>query len=156
MPPSTLSTRPYYMHAPVTLAGFSLGEHKLPAHRVFYDQPQPADGTILRATFALHAHFTSIVSSMPLPQNASSAGGNDAEAVGAPGLGGGDAHVGYVGYKPEQGLSGGAVLDADCRLVGIIELRSFWAPSGRFVRLTASVLERLLGAVCWGTGAEAC
>lgn len=126
----------------------------LPAYRVFVDNP--VNGTLVRTTFALHAHFTSIVSSMPAPTNATSAGGNDAEAGGAPGLGGGDARVGYVGYKPEQGLSGGAVLDTDCRLMGIIERRSFWAPSGRFVRLTPSVLELLLGAVCWGAGAEAC
>jgi len=166
MPPSTLSARPFYMHAPVALAGFSLGQHLLPALSVFLPAPSDSDGTLKHTEFALHAHFTSIASSMPMPANASGAAwesgvhglymeGDD----GAPNWGqAAGADRGFVGYKPEKGLSGGAVLDTSCNLVGIIERRSLWAPSGSFVRLTAQVLKLLQDAVCGasGAGASAC
>ena len=161
MPPSTLSARPFYMHAPVALAGFSPGQHLLPALSVFV--PAPSDSTPKHTEFALHAHFTSIASSMPTPANASGATWTSGVHGlymegdgGAPNWGQvAGADMGFVGYKPQEGLSGGAVLDTSCNLVGIIERRSFGAPSGRFVRLTAQVLQLLQDAVCGGSGAGA-
>ena len=164
MPPSTLSTRPFYMHAPVALAGFSPGQHLLPSLSVI--ATALGNSTLLHPELALHAHFTSIVSSMPIPANnaygttwASGEHGPHMEgADGAPNREYVGPDVGFVSYKPEQGLSGGAVLDTGCHLVGIIERRSFWAPSGRFVRLSAQVLKLLQDAVCgaMGAGAGAC
>ena len=128
------------MHAPVTLAGFSPGQHQLPAVSVFV--PAPSSNTPKHTEFALHAHFTSIVSTMPTPADASGAawasgvrGLNTEGTHGASNRGRAGEEVGFVGYKPHKGLSGGAVLDTGCNLVGIIERRSFGAPSGSFVRL---------------------
>ena len=95
---------------------------------------------------------------MPTPANASGAAWASGVhglymegADGAPSWGqAAGADMGFVG------LSGGAVLDTGCNLVGIIEMRSFWAPSGRFVRLTAQVLKLLQDAVCGGSGAGEC
>lgn len=113
--------------------------------------------------YAPHVHFTSLVSSMPQPTNASvSSAAGPGEASAAEGTAAAPAakehisNLGFVSYKPEQGLSGGAVLDSNCSLVGIIERRSLWAPSGRFVRLTDTVLGLLRGALCWGNSTFAC
>ena len=133
MPPSAFSTRPLLIHEPVALAGFSAGVHLQRNFTV------TATKNHRRQDFALHVHFTSLVSSMPIPTtnaSASSAAGTGEagaaeDAAAAPAAGEHfDPNLGYVSYKPEEGLSGGAVLDSNCSLVGIIERRSLWAPVG--------------------------
>ena len=151
MPPSTFSSRPLLMHEPVALAGYSAGVHLQESFSV------TVTGSHEWQNYAPHVHFTSLVSSMPQPTNASvSSAAGPGEAGAAEGTAAAPAakehisNLGFVSYKPEQGLSGGAVLDSNCSLVGIIER------SGRFVRLTDTVLGRLRGALCWGNSTSAC
>ena len=159
MPPSSLSTLPFLSYNPVALGGYSPGSHVNPMYSL-----------VLGITpFALHMHPTNLVSSMTSPAEAAmglgewgAAHGEDAAAGAVGGVdpeGGGHAAAfdfGYVSFKPEAGLSGGAVLDFECGLLGIIERRSFWAPSGRFVRLTPRTINQLKSSLCWGGGTEAC
>jgi hypothetical protein len=156
MPPSSLSTHPFLSYNPVALGGYSPGVHMNPLYTFM-------EGT---TSFALHMHPTSVVSSMTFPTEAAVGLGEwgaaldmDAAAAGINPGGGGhaaDFDFAYVSYKPEPGLSGGAVLDFECGLVGIIEKRSFGASSGRFVRLTARTINQLKSALCWGAGSDAC
>ena len=159
MPPTATSTRQFLMHEPVALAGFSEGE-RLGEYALVTARDSISGQT---NNFAMHLHFTSLRSSMAVPRNASSAvlqGASSAASVGpmyetsSPSKEG--SNMGYAGYKPEEGMSGGAVMDNSCGVMGIIERRSFWAPNGRFVRLTEHVLALLRGALCWGSGADAC
>ena len=48
---------------------------------------------------------------------------------------------GYTDERPVQGMSGGAVVDSRCGVLGITERRSVHGLGGRFVRLTHSLQE---------------
>jgi len=158
MPPSSFSTLPFLSYNPVALGGYSPGSHVNPMYSL-----------VLGTTpFALHMHPTNLVSSMTSPSEAAmglgewgASHGVDAAAGAVGGVDPEGGHAvafdfGYVSFKPEAGLSGGAVLDFECGLLGIIEKRSFWAPSGRFVRLTPRTINQLKSTLCWGGGTEAC
>jgi hypothetical protein len=53
---------------------------------------------------------------------------------------------GFVDITPEQGMSGGAVVDLDCGLIGIIEGRGNGV-GGSFVRMTEEVRSMVMTAV---------
>lgn len=48
---------------------------------------------------------------------------------------------------PEQGMSGGAVVDSQCGLLGVTEGRSVYGEGGKFVKLSPSVVQRILAAI---------
>jgi len=49
--------------------------------------------------------------------------------------------AGFVDANPEQGMSGGAVVDSHCGVLGITELQSAFGQGGRFVRLVQHISE---------------
>ena len=62
--------------------------------------------------------------------------------------------VGFVEMSPWEGVSGGAVIDMSCGLVGVTESRVLNAPGGQFVRLSPAVLQLVEGAVGAALAAE--
>jgi hypothetical protein len=150
IPAALLTAAPYAAHTPVALVGFTRGEHLDPRHiaRVTHK-----DGT--KMTFALHTKISRLSSSFQTPdaQNvtvseASSSRGFIEDAL--PPLfyePAASVAAGFVDLSPWAGMSGGAVVDMRCGLLGIIALRSMHALGGQFVRLLPAVLERIAAAV---------
>ena len=58
-----------------------------------------------------------------------------------------DSYQGYLDTVPEQGMSGGAVVDSQCGLLGVTERRSAYGAGGGFVKLSPSVVQRILAAI---------
>ena len=56
-------------------------------------------------------------------------------------------YQGFFDTVPEQGMSGGAVVDSQCSLLGVTESRSIYGEGGTFVRLSPSVAQRVMAAV---------
>ena len=56
-------------------------------------------------------------------------------------------YQGFFDTVPEQGMSGGAVVDSQCGLLGVTESRSIYGEGGTFVRLSPSVAQRVMAAV---------
>ena len=56
-------------------------------------------------------------------------------------------HMGYLDIVPEQGMSGGAVVDMQCGLLGITAQRSAYGVGGGFVELSAAVVGLVKAAV---------
>lgn len=162
MPPAAISTRLLLSHETVALAGFSIGAHVDRSHMV---STHKVSGNV-SAEYSRHVHFTHLKSSMTMQRDTSGAegwGATGGVSVGAASEASGhwegqgaSADQGFVGHSPEEGLSGGAVLDTGCAVVGIIERGSLGSPSGRFVRLTERVLGLMRDALCWGAGSAAC
>jgi outer membrane murein-binding lipoprotein Lpp len=150
LPPTRLSSHPYVAHTRVVLAGFSRGEHLDPAlsARIV--------GGATCATFALHTKHTRLSDSLQTPVAVASEGpvppsrGYTEDALlptaFAPAAAGA-APPGFVESSPWEGMSGGAVFDTRCGLLGITESRAVFAQGGQFVRLTPDVLERVAAAV---------
>lgn len=44
-------------------------------------------------------------------------------------------------------MSGGAVVDSQCGLLGVTEGRSVYGEGGKFVKLSPSVVQRILAAI---------
>jgi len=147
LPPTRLSSLVYTAHTRVVLAGFSRGEHLDPALNA---------RVVVNATFALHTKHTRLSDSLQMPFAASSEGpappsrGYTEDALlptaFAPAAAGA-APPGFVESSPWEGMSGGAVFDTRCGLLGITESRAVFAQGGQFVRLTPDVLERVAAAV---------
>jgi len=55
--------------------------------------------------------------------------------------------TGYLEGSPEVGMSGGAVVDLHCGLLGIIKDKSPLGVGGELVRLTQPVVDRVLDAI---------
>ncbi len=55
--------------------------------------------------------------------------------------------TGYLDGSPEIGMSGGAVVDLRCGLLGIIKAKSPLGVGGELVRLTQPVVGRVLEAI---------
>jgi hypothetical protein len=53
-------------------------------------------------------------------------------------------YQGFLDTVPEQGMSGGAVVDSQCGLLGVIQSRSVFGEGGVFVRLSPSVVQRIM------------
>jgi hypothetical protein len=54
--------------------------------------------------------------------------------------------VGYLEASPEEGMSGGAVVDMQCGLWGITEAKSEFGVGGAFVLLSQTVVAMVLDA----------
>jgi len=152
LPPTRLSPLPYSAHMRVVLAGFSRGKHLDPAltARMIVES-----GT---TTYALHTKHTRLSDSLQMPAALASEEPEPAPpsrgytedallpAAFAPAAAGA-APSGFVESSPWGGMSGGAVFDTRCGLLGITESRAPHAQGGQFVRLTPDVLERVAAAV---------
>jgi hypothetical protein len=99
---------------------------------------------------ALHIRFTRLAISLQLPsKDAAAAAGNrngSAHPRGSRSCSSSSMHAsdsalpssaGFVDHSPEQGMSGGAVVDMHCGLWSIIESKSLWGEGG--MRLSASM-----------------
>ena len=85
---------------------------------------------IFDAADALHVRYARAVSSVQLPISATSATADGADAF--------TVHTGspfYLDIAPAQGMSGGAVVDLKCHVMGILERKSVYAPGGQYVSL---------------------
>ena len=49
--------------------------------------------------------------------------------------------AGFTDVSPAEGMSGGAITDVRCGVLGITELQSAYGQGGRFVRLAPHILE---------------
>ena len=56
-------------------------------------------------------------------------------------------HQGFLDTVPEQGMSGGAVVDSQCGVLGVTQSRSLFGEGGGFVRLSPSVVQRIMAAL---------
>jgi hypothetical protein len=152
LPPTRLSPLPYSAHMRVVLAGFSRGKHLDPALTArMIDE----SGT---TTYALHTKHTRLSDSLQMPATLASEEPEPAPpsrgytedallpAAFAPAAAGA-APSGFVESSPWGGMSGGAVFDTRCGLLGITERRALFAQGGQFVRPTPAVLERVTTAV---------
>ena len=159
VPPPALTSRPYVGSARVALAGFSRGAHLDDSLNVFLID---AKGNY---TVALHTKHSRLSSSLQTPTaKTSEAASALQEARGftedslAPfaftPVAEGASKVGYAQMSPWEGMSGGAVIDMSCGLVGVTESRVLNAPGGRFVRLSPAVLQLVEGAVGAALAAE--
>jgi hypothetical protein len=147
LPPTRLSSHPYVAHTRVVLAGFSRGEHLDPALSA---------RIVGGATFALHTKHTRLSDSLQTPVAVASEGpvppsrGYTEDALlptaFAPAAAGA-APPGFIESSPWEGMSGGAVFDTRCGLLGITERRAVFAQGGQFLRLTPDVIERVATAV---------
>jgi hypothetical protein len=140
--PTTFSLVPHAAaHEAVTIAGFSLGLHVVPNTTVTVNESPP---------YARHARMTRLTSSLQLPEpfNASAkllprkglvAGSVRSLPSSGPGV-----MEGYLEDKPEQGMSGGPVLDVRCGLLGILGRQSPYGKGGVYVRLGEPSVQRWL------------
>jgi hypothetical protein len=140
--PSAFSQLLDAAHEPVAMAGFSVGKHlDINKHgRISGD-----DGTIS----ARHVRMTHLCSSIQLPEApqdmrksstvvlVSGSSSPPADSSSSFGMA-----LGYLEHKPEQGMSGGPVLDVRCRLVGIIKEQSLHGQGGTYVRMGEPRVQR--------------
>jgi hypothetical protein len=56
-------------------------------------------------------------------------------------------YQGFLDTVPEQGMSGGAVVDSQCGVMGVTQSRSVFGEGGVFVRLSHSVVQRIRAAL---------
>lgn len=55
--------------------------------------------------------------------------------------------AGYIDIVPEEGMSGGSVVDVKCGLMGVTESRSVFGVGGTYVKLSARVVQRIVAAI---------
>ena len=141
VPPTRLSTLDYAAQLPVALLGFSEGRHVDP---LLWGVVVGSNYSNRSISYARHVRNTRLTNSLQLPQ--------DASASAAAGVFGANGElllqraqpvsaVGFIDDKPELGMSGGAVVDTRCGVLGVTELQSVHGRGGQFVRLTPFVLE---------------
>ena len=56
-------------------------------------------------------------------------------------------YQGFLDTVPEQGMSGGAVVDSQCGLLGVTESRSAFGEGGAFVRLSPGVAQHVMASL---------
>ena len=149
VPSTRLSTLPQQNFQRAGMYGFSDGLNLDPVPTYIW-------GDSGRKT-SLHLKFVRLAPSMQTPRplnitnattlqllsgaSASSAAGSEGAAL-TP-----DSYQGYLDTVPEQGMSGGAVVDSQCGLLGVTESRSVYGDGGAFVKLSPSVVQRILAAI---------
>ena len=131
VPPTTISTQPYLIHQPAALLGYSFGEQV--ANRMYFSEGAKRS--------VLHIRFTRLALTMQLPD----APENTTRASLERGAGSRaglllQSDTGYVDTSPEQGMSGGAVVDLQCGLWGITKSKSLWRVGGSFVLLNPAAV----------------
>ena len=159
VPPPRLSSQPYVSSTRIVLAGFSRGAH--------LDNSLTLTATDAKGEIplALHAKITRLSSSLQTPMVKTSEAASALQARGftedslapyasTPVAEGAAKAGGFVEVSPWGGMSGGAVIDMSCGLVGITESRALNAPGGQFVRLVPAVLQLIEGAVGTALAAE--
>ena len=149
VPPTVLTKLPYHARQPAALLGFSTGLHRHSSMFTRY--------TLGGVRIAPHVRYTHLASSLQLPlQRASGASG----ALSPAGVQGAASpasdvmeheHIGFVVDTPEKGMSGGALVDMQCGLIGINEKGSTsGGVGGGFVNLSPSVVAMISRALASG------
>jgi hypothetical protein len=148
-PSTRLSTLPQQHFQRAFVYGFSDGQNVDPL--LVYSHK---DGS---RSAALHLKFARLAPSMqtPLALNisnattvqllsstaASPAAGSEGAALPL------DSYQGFLNIVPEEGMSGGAVVDSQCGALGVTERRSVFGEGGAFVKLSPNVVQRILAAM---------
>ena len=145
VPPTRLSTVAYAPQLPVAIFGYSNGEHMDVDGEDTFSFSETGE---VFASASRHVRHTRLTNSLQHPLTQSSAGTSDIGSDGAPIRIRTPAHTrGYLTEKPEKGMSGGAVVDSSCGVLGITERQSQRGLGGRFVRLTHSFREWVARAI---------
>ena len=147
VPPTTLSTLTYSLHQPAAILGFSPGEHIDPERTHVYNSK----------IVSPHIRFTRLANSLLLPgpppfpfprSPTNTTNTTDSlltiSAGAAPRRSSSD---GYMDHSPEPGMSGGAVVDMRCGLLGISVGKSPWGGGGKMLRMAEPVVQRLQASV---------
>ena len=131
-PPTTISAQPYLLHQPAALLGFSPGS-QVSSNRMAI----VSDDTLS----VLHIRFTRLALTMQNPKAHGDATRTSFEH-GAGSIARLSPHdvTGFVDASPEQGMSGGAVVDLQCGLWGITKSKSAWGVGSSFVVLNPAVV----------------
>lgn len=146
VPPSNLSATAYRPHLSVAMLGFSEGSHEnLGLCNTEFSINERA------ISIAPHVRFTRLASSFQTPSSNSPTGSTAPQdgltmLTSAPPAAL-ETAVGYLDGSPEQGMSGGAVVDLRCGLLGILKRKSLLGVGGELVRLTQPVVGRVLEAI---------
>ena len=148
VPPSTPSAMAYRPHLSAAMLGFSDGNHMQPG---LCNTKLVENGT--RHSIAPHVRFTRLASSMQTPHPVRHSGSTASQGdftytkpASTPPVAL-ETAVGFMDSSPEVGMSGGAVVDMHCGLLGIIKCRSMLGVGGELVRLTQPVMDRVLEAI---------
>ena len=115
------------------MLGFSQGNHV--SHRL-----------TVQGYFSPHIRFTRLALSIQHPNNKSASSASPPDSWASTSLRP-PSSTGFVDHTPEQGMSGGAVVDMKCRLWGITERQSVNGMGGQFVRMTKKTVARIDAAV---------
>ena len=172
--PTRLSTATYAAQIPVALLGFTQGRH------LDLTMTSRLAEKGVTKEYALHTRVTRLSNSFQLPDAGDAASSVSRAAAPAPPSRGyvddglpplvyvrasssSAQSSGFVDLSPWGGMSGGAVVDTSCGLLGVIEQRSRLAPGGEFLRLVPDVVAMILratsgvgGGVGSGCGAGGC
>lgn len=145
----TLSAQPSAANEFVAFAGFSQGLHVNMSAVVTTTEHETGKAT----AYARHMRISQLSSSLQLPgppELKNVTAGRAAESAWASGGAGAAAAAsavpnlacsrGFFERRPEQGMSGGPVMDVRCGLLGIIELQL--GQGGAFVQLTEPSVQR--------------
>ena len=104
---------------------------------------------------ALHVKFARLAPSVQYPQppkltNATleqtattSSPGTGSESAGLPRAG----NQGFLDIVPEEGMSGGPVVDSQCGLLGVTGRKSLFGEGGAFVSLSPSIVQKIMAAM---------
>jgi hypothetical protein len=147
-PSTRLSALPQQSFQRAFIYGFSAG-FNLDPHLMYHYTDAPG-GTALHLKFvrlapsiqypgALNINYTTL---QLLSSTAAASAGAGSEGAALPLA----SYQGYLDTVPEQGMSGGAVVDLHCGLLGIIKGKSPRGVGGELVRLSQPVVDRVLEA----------
>ena len=149
-PSTRLSTLPQQHFQRAFIYGFSDGLNVDPLLEHSHD------GSARKTS--LHLKFARLAPSMQTPQALNIANATTVQllssAAAPPAAAGSegaalplDSYQGFLDTVPEEGMSGGAVVDSQCGLLGVTESRSVYGEGGGFVKLSPSVVQRILAAM---------
>jgi hypothetical protein len=132
--------------APTRLSVLPLPRHYQPAILFGYSSGQNLDPelvhTFLSGTVAMHVKFSHLVPSIQYPRAPTSAGDTYTSIL----LNSSSAS-GFLNTPPEGGMSGGAVVDMQCGLLGVVESRSLYGDGGSYIRLIPRIVQQIMAAL---------
>ena len=152
VPPTTLTSKPYRSRLSVAMLGHSLGEDIFSGNKMLYDGGlvvQHVRHTYL-ATSIQHPRAPTDLNHQPNSSSLEVITGHEVGGIHVASSTPPSRHQvasGFLVDSPEPGMSGGAVVDMHCGLLGITSAKSVWGVGGIFVRTTPYVAGELLAFV---------
>jgi len=152
VPPTTLSSKPYRSHLSAAMVGHSLGEDIFGGKYLYFDGSpvvQHVRHTYL-ATSIQYPRAPIERNHRPTSSSLEVITGYEVSGIHVSSSTPSSTHQvasGFLADSPEPGMSGGAVVDMHCGLLGITSAKSVWGVGGIFVRATPYVVGELLAFV---------